>query len=138
MATLVSIHLEFAPVYMQMQARLHTESLPCNPKDYPSCVCVLFFLFFLESMKAKIKASSKKKHLIHYRSECRPLENRLWATSGADMPPNHLFISIHNDVIQKYCIQKVHKNAQFCNRKGYRYTAYRYTAVIYVILGAFA
>lgn len=44
----------------------------------------------------------------------------------------------YNDVIQKYCIQKVHKNVQFCNRKGYRYTAYRYTAVIYVILGAFA
>ena len=37
-----------------------------------------FILFFFKSMKADFKASSKQNHLIHYRSEYRPLQNPLW------------------------------------------------------------
>ena len=35
----------------------------------------------MKSMKANFKASSKQNHLIHYRSEYRPLQNPLWDIS---------------------------------------------------------
>ena len=39
-----------------------------------------------KSMKAYFKASSKQNHLIHYRSEYRPLQNPLWDISVPTMP----------------------------------------------------
>ena len=46
------------------------------------CPSFAFFkfiiIFFFKSMKANFKASSKQNHLIHYRSEYRPLQNPLW------------------------------------------------------------
>ena len=44
------------------------------------------FAFFFQSMKANFKASSKQNHLIHYRSEYRPLQNPLWDISVPTMP----------------------------------------------------
>ena len=38
-----------------------------------------------KSMKANFKASSKQNHLIHYRSEYRPLQNPLWDISMPTM-----------------------------------------------------
>ena len=43
------------------------------------------FIFFFKSMKANFKASSKQNHLIHYRSEYRPLQNSLWDISVPTM-----------------------------------------------------
>ena len=48
-------------------------------------VCPSFAFFFLKSMKANFKASSKQNHLIHYRSEYRPLQNPLWDISVPTM-----------------------------------------------------
>ena len=52
----------------------------------PSFAFFFFFFFFFKSMKANFKASSKQNHLIHYRSEYRPLQNPLWDISVPTMP----------------------------------------------------
>ena len=50
------------------------------------CPSFAFFNFIFKSMKANFKASSKQDHLIHYRSEYRPLQNPLWDISVPTMP----------------------------------------------------
>ena len=66
----------------------------------PSFVFV-FLISFFKSMKANFKASSKQNHLIHYRSEYRPLQNPLWDTSVPTMPTvnnscGNIVISLRN------------------------------------------
>ena len=50
------------------------------------CFFLYYFFIFFKSMKANFKASSKQNHLIHYRSEYRPLQNPLWDISVPTMP----------------------------------------------------
>ena len=65
----------------------YISSLYLLPQNYTPCI-KLTFLFKKKkkkkeekSMKANFKASSKQNHLIHYRSEYRPLQNPLWDIS---------------------------------------------------------
>ena len=57
------------------------------PHNYTPCIKTHFFVKKKEkkkkekSIKANFKASSKQNHLIHYRSDVRPLQNPLWDIS---------------------------------------------------------
>ena len=67
-------------------SRLHAHSsLYLPPHNYTPCINKKN-KNKNESMKAYFKASSKQNHLIHYRSEYRPLQNPLWDISVPTMP----------------------------------------------------
>ena len=67
-----------------------------------------FFFFFFKSMKANFKASSKQNHLIHYRSEYRPLQNPLWDISVPTMKNSwgNIVTSLRN--IEPKLVVKLH------------------------------
>ena len=70
------------PCSLQHRACSHVYLVCMHSITYSTSLSFLCFFLF---MKANFKASTKQNHLIHYRSEYRPLQNPLWDISVPTM-----------------------------------------------------